>query len=143
MNNPIGNDGENHRRSAAFRGQCPNFPAHLEALTNNIGQVVQNFTEIAAGRSLDGDGGNEQGQIVRADAQVKVAERRFQIRAIGYFIRQDAKFTADRIGHLAAHQRKRNRHRVPGAQAAHDGIERIGELRGEPLLSPPAQHEQR
>ena len=45
---------------------------------------------------------------------------------------------ADRIGHLARHHGDRDRHRMAGAQAAHDDVERVGELRAELLLPPAA-----
>ena len=133
---------EDHRRSAAFGRQRADFAPHLETLPDDAGQVVQDFAEIAAGGALDGDGGDEQRQIVGADAAVKIAHRRLEIGAIGDFVGHDAEFTADRIGHFASDHGDGDRHRMAGAQAAHDDIERIGELGAEFLLPPRAQHAQ-
>ena len=49
---------------------------------------------------------------------------------------------ADRVGHFARHHGDRDRHRMAGAQAAHDDVERVGKLRAELLLPPPAQDAQ-
>ena len=60
----------------------------------------------------------------------------FQIGPVGDLVGHDAELGADRIGHLAPHHGDGDRHRMAGAQAAHDDVERVGELRGEPLLPP-------
>ena len=133
---------QDHRRGAAFGRQRANFSPHLETLADDAGKVLQDFAEIAAGRALDADGGDEQRQIVRADAAVEVAHRRFQIRSVGDLVGHHAELAADRIGHFAAHHVDGDRHRMAGAQAAHDDVERIGELGGEFLLPPAAQQAQ-
>ena len=127
---------EDHRRGAAFGGERADFPPHLEALADDAGQVLQNLAQIAAGRALDGDGGDEQRQVVGADAGVKVAHRRFQIGAVGDLVGDDAELAADRIGHFASHHVDGDRHRMAGAQAAHDDVERVGKLGGEFVLPP-------
>src|ERR1700722_6854372 len=50
---------EDQRGSARFRGQRANLAAHLESLANDGRQVLENLAEIAAGRSLDPDRGDE------------------------------------------------------------------------------------
>ena len=127
---------EDHRRGAALGGERADFPPHLEALADDAGKVLQDFAEIAAGRALDGDRGDEQRQIVGADAGIEVAHRGFQIGAVGDLVGHDAELAADRIGHFAPHHGDGDRHRMAGAQAAHDDVERVGELGGEFLLPP-------
>ena len=68
--------------------------------------------------------------------------RGFEVRAIGDLVGDDAELAADRVPHLARHHGDRDRHRVAGAQAAHDHVESIGKLRGEGLLAPAAQNAQ-
>ena len=103
-------------------------------------EVFQDFAEIAAGRTLDRHRGDEQRQVVLADAEIEIAHAGFEIGAVGDFIGDDAEFAADRIGHLARHHGDRDRHRMTGAQAAHDDVQRVGKLRAERLL-PPAAHD--
>ena len=54
------------------------------------GKVFQNFAEVAAGRALDRDRGDEQRQIVLADAEIQVAHAGFEIGAIGDLVGDDA-----------------------------------------------------
>src|SRR5215813_3648406 len=67
---------ENDRGEPTFGCQCPDLASHLEALADDLGQVFQDFAEFSAGRRLDGDGGDEQRQILLTDAEEKVAHRR-------------------------------------------------------------------
>ena len=134
--------GENHCRGAAFGCQRADFSPHLEAQANDVRKVFENFAEIAAGRALDADGGDEQRQIVGADAGVEIAHRRFQIGAVGDLIGHHTEFAADRIGHFARHHVDGDRHRMTGAQAAHDHVEGVGKLGAELLLPAGAQQPQ-
>ena len=106
------------------------------------GQVLQDFAQIAAGRALDRDRGDEQRQVVLADAEIEVAHRRLEIGAVGDLVGDDAEFGADRVGHLARHHRDRDRHRMAGAQAAHDDVDGVGKLRAELLLAALAHESQ-
>src|SRR5215831_3600396 len=75
--------GQDQRGGAAFRRQRTDLAPHLEALTNDAGEVLQDFAEIAASRALDGDGGDKQRQVLLADAEVEVTQRGLEIGAIG------------------------------------------------------------
>ena len=130
---------QDQRGGAAFRRQRADLAPHLEALADHAGQIFQNLAEIAAGRALDRDRGDEQRQIVLADPDIEIAQRRFEIGAVGDLVHDDAELAADRILHLARDHGQRDRRRVAGAQAAHDHVERIGELRAERLLAARAQ----
>jgi hypothetical protein len=74
------------------------------------------------------------------DPEIEVAQRAFELGAVGDFVRDDAEFRAHRIGQLTAHHRDRDRNRMARAQGAHDDVERVGELRAERLLPPRALH---
>ena len=119
----IGSDDRIKRRRAAFRRQRADLAAHLEAIADDGRQVFEDFAEIAAGRALNRDRGHEQRQVVLADAEIEIAHRGFEIGAIGDLVGDDAELAADRIRHLARHHGDRDRHRVAGAQAAHDDVE--------------------
>ena len=71
---------------------------------------------------------------------IEIAHRGFEIGAVGDLVGDDAEFAADRIGHFAPDHGDGDRHRMAGAQAAHDDVERVGELGAEFLLPPRAQH---
>ena len=58
--------------------------------------------EVAAGRALDRDRGDEQRQVVLADAEIEIAHRAFEIGAVGDFVGDDAEFGADGIGAIRA-----------------------------------------
>ena len=126
---------QDQRGGAAFRRQRADLAPHLEALPDHAGEVIEDLAEIAAGRSLDRDRGHEQRQVVLPDPDVEVAQRRFEIGAVGDFVDDDAELAADRIPHLARDHGQRDRRRMTGAQAAHDHVERVGELRAERLLA--------
>ena len=52
-----------------------------------------------------------------------------EVGAVGDLVGDDAELAADRIAHLARdHGGSGDRHRVTGAQAAHDHVEAIGKL---------------
>src|SRR3569623_1926119 len=55
---------QDQRRRAAFGGERFDLAAHLEALANDLGQVLEDFAKIAAGRPLDRHRGDEQRQVV-------------------------------------------------------------------------------
>ena len=71
---------QDHRRGAAFGRQRADLAPHLEALADDGGQVFQDFAEIAAGRALDRHRGDEQRQVVLADAEIQIAHARFRDR---------------------------------------------------------------
>ena len=55
----IGSEERIMRRGASFRGQRANLASHLEALADHPRKVFEDLAEIAAGRSLDGNRGDE------------------------------------------------------------------------------------
>ncbi len=63
----------------------------------------------------------------------QVAHCGFEIGAIGDFVGHDPELAADRIGKLAPDHRNCDRHRMAGAQAAHDHVNGIGKLLAELL----------
>ena len=81
---------QDQRRGPAFRRQRADLAPHLEALADDAGQVFENLAEIAAGRALDRDRGDEQRQVVLADAEIQIAHRGFEIGAIGDLVGDDA-----------------------------------------------------
>ncbi len=119
----IGSEDRMRAEARAFGGQRADLAAHLEALANDGRQVLQDLAEIAAGGPLDGDRGDEQRQVVLADAEIEVAQAGFEIGPVGDLVRDDAELAADRVAHLARHHGDRDRHRMAGAQAAHDHVE--------------------
>ena len=70
----------------------------LKRCADHAGEVFQDFAEIAAGRALDRDRGDEQRQVVLADAEIEIAQRGFEIGAVGDLVGDDAELAADRIG---------------------------------------------
>src|SRR6185503_10867723 len=74
------NDGEHADRqsrknqcgSAAFGSERTNLATHLEAFTDDRRKIFENFAQVAAGRSLNRDRGNEQRQIIRTHAEIQI-----------------------------------------------------------------------
>jgi hypothetical protein len=133
--------GSDERISAEARPSAASA-RHLKAFADDGGEVFQDFAEIAAGRALDRDRRDEQWQVVLTDAEIKVSQRGFEIGAVGDLVGDDAELRPDRVFHFAPHHADRDRRRMAGAQAAHDDVETVGELRAELLLAPPAQDAQ-
>src|SRR6185437_3075005 len=109
---------------------------------NDPGKILENFAEITAGRSLDRDRRDEQRQVIGSDSEIKIAHRRFEVGAVGDFVGDDTEFRADRIGQFARHHGNGDRHRMAGAERAHDDVDGVGKLRAEFFLPASAQEAQ-
>src|SRR5499426_4771835 len=86
---------DRHRRQqdggeTALRGQRLHLAPHLEAQPDHGGQVLQDFAELAAGRRLDRHGGDEQRQILLADAAAELAHGALEVGAVGDLVGHDA-----------------------------------------------------
>src|SRR5580700_10872798 len=121
--------GQEQRGKLSFRRQRLDLAAHLEPVADDSREVFQDLAQVAAGRALDRHRGDEQRQVLLADAIGEVAHRGFQVSPVGDLVGDDAELGADRIGQLARHHGDGDGHRMAGPQAAYDDVDGVGKLR--------------
>src|SRR6266576_4162017 len=59
---------QEHHGQPALRGVYPHLPKDLEALANDIGKVVEDLCQVAAGLALQHDGGDEEFNVDQGHA---------------------------------------------------------------------------
>src|SRR3954463_10925944 len=90
--------GEEQRRELALSCERLDLAPHLEALADHARQVREDFGQVATGRALDRNGGDEQRQVFLSDAEVEVAHCGLDVGAVGDLVGRDAELGADGIG---------------------------------------------
>src|SRR5262249_10957571 len=98
----------------------------------------EHFGEIAASLALHADGGDQEQEIVLADAPVQVDDGCRHILTKHDFLSGYGELRADRITHFLRREPNRAHEWVADAQAAHDDVKRGRKLGREAVAPRPA-----
>ena len=137
-----GHGGEKPCRQSPFSAQRLDFELKRAALAHEGREPGKHFGQIAAGLALHADGGDEEQQIILADAAMQVDDGGRDILAERNFLGGHGELGRDRIAHFPRRQSNGAHKRVADAQAAHDDVERVRQLSGEGVDPPPANGRQ-
>ncbi len=146
-------DGERRRQrqqhvagEAAVRRVHAHLALDLEALADDVREVVENLRQVAAGVALDQHRGDEEPHVEQAEALRQLVERVAQRQPEVLLIERLLELRADRIGQLVGDHAHRGLERVAGADRARQQVERFRELLFEalqPLRLPMHQPQER
>src|SRR5688572_28758621 len=128
-------DGQECRKSEqhiagepAMRGVDAHLAQNLEALSHDIGEVVQDLSEITAGLALDLDRRHEELHVHERHAHGEVVERLLQRQAEVLLLETLLELDSHRRRQLVGHHAQRALERVAGANRARQQVQRFGEL---------------
>ena len=124
-----GKDGQHDRGHPALRSTDARTFIIIDcALADDLGQVLEDFGEVAAGLVLHRQRHDEHPHVVQIPSFGHALQRVAKLRAIGHFVDDKAELAADRIGHFGRQQIERRRDRVAGAKPADEHVERDRKL---------------
>src|SRR5262245_33606354 len=126
---------------APFRGKGPDLQTKLDPTAQELSEPIQNLGEISSRLALDVDRDREEREIGLSHPLCQMIEGYFLLQPERDLVRQYGKLGSDRIGHFTRDESERDAKRVAGAKAAHDDVERVGQLLGE-AGNPPAPRPQ-
>ncbi len=109
-----------------MRADGADAAAQLEALPDHVGQLVQNFGQVAAGALLQQHRGNEEVHVERGHALGQLLQRHLQRQAQVVFLEGAPEFARQRLLKLAVNHFERHRKGVPGAHRARDELQAVG-----------------
>src|SRR5271165_190553 len=112
---------------AALGGVDPNLALDLEALADDVGQVVENFGEVAAGFALEHDGGDEEFDIDQGHALGEVHKSVAHGHAELLLLIQFAEFAGERLRGFVGNHFQRGGESVTSADRAGQSVDGIGE----------------
>src|SRR5688572_5884878 len=111
-----------------MRGVDAHLAQNLEALSHDIGEVVQDLSEITAGLALDLDRRHEELHVHERHAHGEVVERLLQRQAEVLLLETLLELDPYRRRQLVGHHAHRALERVAGANRARQQVQRFGEL---------------
>src|SRR5271170_2250257 len=91
------NGGERNSRHASMRADSAYAAAQLKTFPDHIGQLVQNFREIAASPFLQQDGGNKEMYIEQRNARSEFLESDLERQAEIVFLERAPEFARQRL----------------------------------------------
>ena len=131
---------------AAVRRVDPHLAQNLEALADDVREVLEDLRQVAAGLALDQDRGREEPHVEQRHAHGQVLERVLHRQAEVLLVERLAELGADRLGHLVGDHLQAGRERVAGLERAGDQIQRLRELfleRAQPAGALDVQYDER
>src|SRR5271165_6881443 len=112
---------------AALGGVDANLALDLEALADDVGQVVQDFGKIAAGFALQHDGSDEEFYIDERDALGEIHEGVADGHAELLLFIEFAEFAGERFGDFVGNHFQSGSEGVSGADGAGQSVDGFGE----------------
>ena len=117
---------------APVRGVDAHLAENLEPLAHDVGEVVENLREVAAGLSLDEHGGREEPHVDERHPDGHVVQRVLEGQAVVLLLEGLAELRAHGLGAFVGDHAHRRLERVAGLDGARQQIERLWELLLEP-----------
>ena len=112
---------------ASLGGVDADLALNFEALADDVGQVVENFGEVAAGFALQHDGGDEEFYVDQGDALGEIHEGIADGHAEFLFFEEFAEFGGQRLGDLVGNHFESGGEGVTGADGAGESVDGLGE----------------
>ena len=126
-------DEEHRQREQHVAGQpaVRRVDAHLaedlEALADDVGEVLEDLGQVAAGLALDQDRGREEPHVEQRHADGEVRQRVLQRQAEVLLVERLPELGADRLRHLVGDHLQAGREGVARLQRARHQVQRLGE----------------
>src|SRR6516164_2353103 len=108
---------QGHRQAALCRVYA-NLALNLESLPDNVGEIVQNLGQVAAGLALQHHGGDEKLHVDQGHAVGEIEECIADGHAKFLFFVELAEFSRDRLGHLGGDHFQRGGESMSGTDGA-------------------------
>ena len=112
----------------AVRRVDPHLAENLEALADDVREVLENLGQVAARLALDQDRGREEPDVEQRHADRQVVERVLQRQTEVLLVERLAELGSDRLRHLVGDHLQAGRERVAGLERARNQVERLREL---------------
>src|ERR1700722_15978236 len=122
--------GHGHKQGhgkAPLRGVYADLALDLEALADNVGQVVENFSQVAAGFALQHDGGDKEFYVDQGDALGEIHEGVADRHAEFLFFKELAEFSGQRLSDFIENHFDSGGEGVTGANGARQSVDGFGE----------------
>src|SRR5579884_1132711 len=131
-----GNAGERQPGHASMRADGPDLAAELEALTNDVRQLIQDLGEVPAGALLQQHGGDEELHIQHGYAFGQLLQRDFERQPEVVLLKGPPELARQRLLKLAVDHFQRDGEGMTCAHTAGDKLEAVGKQ----FLEPPHAH---
>src|SRR5580698_5719939 len=112
---------------AALRGVNPHLALNLEALADYVGQIVEDFSQVAAGFALQHDGGDEELHVHQGDALGEIHKGVAHRHAEFLLFVEFAEFAGQGFGGLVGNHFQSGGEGVAGTDGAGQSVDRLGE----------------
>src|ERR1700722_6897169 len=112
---------------ASLSGVDAYLALYLETLTNHIGQIVKNLSQVAAGLTLQHHRGDEEFYVDQGHTLGEIDERVAHRHTELLFFVELAKLSGDGFAHFVGDHFERGRESVSGPNRARQGVDRLGE----------------
>jgi len=104
----------------------PDLALNLEALANDVGEVIENFGEVAAGFALQHDGGDEEFYVDERDTLGEVHEGIANGHAELLLFKEFAELGGERVGDFVGNHFEGGSEGMTGADGAGESVDGLG-----------------
>src|SRR5271156_836412 len=111
---------------AALRGVNPYLALNLETLADDVRQIVEDFSEVAAGFTLQHDGGNEELHVDQRNALGQIHEGVADRHAELLLLIELAELAGQRLGGFVGNHFQGGGEGVTGADCPSQSVDRLG-----------------
>src|SRR5580658_1042571 len=118
---------QKRHRESALGGVDAHLTLDLKALADDVRQIVENFSEVAAGFALQHDGSDEELYVDQGHAVREIDESVAHRHAKFLLFVELPELAGDGLGHFVGNHFDGGREGVSGANRARQGVDRLGE----------------